>query len=150
MTLVTNSLASTDVPWAYFAYWRHVHEMLRAGVHIAELSPTLIARRRRQDVSSHMEDRQTVLAGEPLAFLRLHMKSAIIDDRQVFLGSMNLDQRSAKLNTELGLIVDSAELAQQIDRFVEAPKYYRVRADAASDVEWIEDLGRGLYASQKK
>ncbi|MEO6972033.1 MAG: phospholipase D-like domain-containing protein [Rhodoferax sp.] len=37
----------------------------------------------------------------------LHMKSATLDHKQVFLGSMNFDQRSAVLTTELGLIMDS-------------------------------------------
>jgi putative cardiolipin synthase len=32
----------------------------------------------------------------------------------VFVGSMNLDQRSLHLNTEIGLIIESPELARQI------------------------------------
>lgn len=137
MTLVTNSLASTDVPWAYFAYWRRVDTLLRAGVVVAEISPTFVARQHRPDVVRHPTD------ADRLSSLALHMKNVIVDDRQVFLGSMNLDQRSAKLNTELGVIVDSPELAQQIDRFVEATRWYQVRLGAAGAIEWVEHLGGG-------
>ena len=43
----------------------------------------------------------------------LHAKVFIFDRRSLFIGSMNFDQRSAHLNTEIGLIIDSPELAQQ-------------------------------------
>jgi putative cardiolipin synthase len=43
----------------------------------------------------------------------LHAKIFVFDRRQVFMGSMNFDQRSKRLNTEIGLIIDSPELAQQ-------------------------------------
>ena len=43
----------------------------------------------------------------------LHAKITVFDRRQVFMGSMNFDQRSKRLNTEIGLIIDSPELAQQ-------------------------------------
>ncbi len=65
------------------------------------------------------------------------MKNAIVDHRQVFLGSMNLDQRSAELNTELGLIIDSAEMAQQLERFGDAGSAYRLRIGAGGAIEWV-------------
>ena len=43
----------------------------------------------------------------------LHAKLFVFDRRTVFIGSMNFDQRSMSLNTEIGLIIDSPELAQQ-------------------------------------
>ncbi len=43
----------------------------------------------------------------------LHAKIFVFDRRQVFMGSMNFDQRSKRLNTEIGLIIDSPELARQ-------------------------------------
>src|ERR1035438_9402114 len=72
------------------------------------------------------------------------MKNVIVDHRQVFLGSMNLDQRSAKLNTELGLIIDSPEMARQIESFGDAGSFYRLRlSEEVQEVQWVEnDDGR--------
>jgi putative cardiolipin synthase len=43
----------------------------------------------------------------------LHAKLFSFDRDKVFVGSMNFDQRSRRLNTEVGLIIDSPELAEQ-------------------------------------
>jgi hypothetical protein len=73
----------------------------------------------------------------------LHMKSAVLDHRQVFLGSMNLDPRSVRLNTELGLIIDSLEMAAQLDAMVDlAAHQLRLGADGHR-IEWIERDGEG-------
>jgi putative cardiolipin synthase len=50
----------------------------------------------------------------------LHAKLYVLDRRRLFIGSMNLDQRSRRLNTEVGLIIDSAELAQETAKRFEA------------------------------
>jgi cardiolipin synthase C len=69
----------------------------------------------------------------------LHMKNGIVDHRQVFLGSMNLDPRSARLNTELGLIIDSADMARQLESFADTRSFYRLRLDAKGrNVEWVD------------
>lgn len=83
--IVTNSLASTDEPIVYVGYLEHVKELLAGGIRIRELSPSLSVKRHRLG-----------LFGKRTG--ALHMKNAIVDRREVFLGSMNLDQRSAKLN----------------------------------------------------
>jgi putative cardiolipin synthase len=44
----------------------------------------------------------------------LHAKLVVFDRRRVFVGSMNFDQRSFHLNTEIGLLIDSPELAREI------------------------------------
>jgi phosphatidylserine/phosphatidylglycerophosphate/cardiolipin synthase-like enzyme len=128
--LVTNSLASTDEPVVYFGYWPHVRTLLKGGVEIRELSPSLSSKRHKLGLFGRRTG-------------ALHMKNVIVDRRQVFLGSMNLDQRSAKLNTELGLIIDSAEMARQLDAFTDAGSFYRLRLNAQGDVEWVEDAGDG-------
>ena len=136
ITLITNSLASTDVPLAYVAYRRRVEALLRAGVNVTEISPSLIARRR--IVGAAREQSENTAAPATLA---LHMKSVIVDDEQIFLGSMNLDLRSTKLNSELGLIVDSRELVQQIGRFIEATRWYTLRLSSTGEVQWVENVG---------
>jgi putative cardiolipin synthase len=125
--IITNSLASTDEPWVYGGYWPHIRQLLAAGVEIEELSPTLSVKRHRMGVFGHRTG-------------ALHMKNAIVDDKQVFLGSMNLDQRSARLNTELGVIIDSTEMAMQLNGFADAGSWYRLRLAAdGKTIQWVED-----------
>jgi putative cardiolipin synthase len=129
--LLTNSLASTDEPWAYFGYSEHLKSLLKAGVVIYEISPSLSVKRRRLGIF-----------GKRTA--ALHMKGAIVDHQQVFLGSMNLDQRSAKLNTELGMIIDSEEMAKQLESLSDAQSSYQVRLNPTGhDIEWVERDDQG-------
>lgn len=124
--LVTNSLASTDEPWVYVGYSAHIRQLLEAGVVIEEISPSLAVKRRRMGIF-----------GKRTA--ALHMKCAVVDGQQVFLGSMNLDQRSARLNTELGVIIDSPQMAQQLGALSDNGSAYRLRLNATShDIEWVE------------
>jgi putative cardiolipin synthase len=130
--VITNSLASTDEPWVYIGYWRHLKKLLKAGVEVNELSPSLSVKRHRLGIFGKRTG-------------ALHMKNAIVDHREVFLGSMNLDPRSARLNTELGVIIDSAEMAQQLEAFADAGSAYRVRLSRDGEhIEWVEldDDGR--------
>src|SRR3546814_4261366 len=62
------------------------------------------------------EDDRRVLGDK--AFAKLHSKAAVVDGRYVFVGSFNADARSAKLNTEIALLIDSPELAAQVTRFI--------------------------------
>ncbi|MBJ2157531.1 phospholipase D family protein [Variovorax sp. IB41] len=125
--LVTNSLASTDEPWVYVGYWPHIKALLAAGVTIYEISPSLSVKRRKLGIFGHRTG-------------ALHMKNAILDHKEVFLGSMNLDPRSARLNTELGLIIQSEEMARQLESFADAGSVYTLRLNAASqNVEWVEE-----------
>ena len=50
----------------------------------------------------------------------LHAKLFVLDRQRLFIGSMNFDQRSMHLNTEIGLIIDSPVLAQQVAARFEA------------------------------
>jgi len=50
----------------------------------------------------------------------LHAKMFVFDRQSIFVGSMNFDQRSMHLNTEIGLLIDSPELAQELVRRFEA------------------------------
>jgi putative cardiolipin synthase len=131
VVLITNSLASTDEPFVYFAYWSRIKALLDAGVRIEELSPSLSVQRHRMGLFGQSQG-------------ALHMKNAVVDEREVFLGSMNLDPRSAKLNTELGLIIESEEMAAQLNAFADNGSWYRLRRSAKSgDIEWVRDDDAG-------
>ncbi|MGA2548750.1 MAG: phospholipase D family protein [Burkholderiaceae bacterium] len=136
--VVTNSLASTDAPVVHGGYIRYRIEMLRAGVEIRELSPTIVAKREH-------------FGRFGSSFGALHAKLAVVDHDRFFLGSMNLDERSEFENTELGLIVESPELAAQlIDRTDPRSSYtLRLTPDGAG-IEWVEDDGKSevVYHSE--
>lgn len=93
---------------------------------IFEISPSLSVKRHKLGIFGHRTG-------------ALHMKNAILDRKEVFLGSMNLDPRSAVLNTELGLIIQSEEMARQLESFADAGSTYALRLSASGQgVEWVE------------
>ena len=101
LRLLTNSLAATDEPLVHTGYTRYRTSMLQMGVEIHELSPGL--------------SRQNARLGRfGTSFGRLHAKIAVIDRRVLFVGSMNLDNRSERRNTELGLLIDSPSLSNEL------------------------------------
>jgi len=134
VAVLTNSLAATDVPLVHTGYARYRTELLRSGVDLYELSPTRMFR----------NDELLVPA---MSLGRLHSKAAVIDESIVYLGSVNLDQRSDSTNTELGLLAESPELARQvIDVIAMAQRgsSYRVRfARDGVSLEWFatSDIG---------
>jgi cardiolipin synthase C len=100
--VVTNSLAATDEPLVAAAYGRYRVPLLQAGVELVELSPAQL--RADSRVRTHLGESKS----------GLHAKLAVIDRHTVWIGSMNLDPRSAWTNTELGVRIDSTELAERI------------------------------------
>ena len=128
LTVLTNSLASTDEPVVHVGYSRYREEMLDMGVDLYELSSSRIKGNKRM-----------FLFGASLG--RLHAKLIVIDKRKSFIGSMNLDPRSATINTELGAVIDSPELARELLRVIDIDRLqsaYRVRkASDGSGLEWV-------------
>ncbi|HWK83394.1 MAG TPA: phospholipase D-like domain-containing protein, partial [Caldimonas sp.] len=128
VTVITNSLAATDEPLVHNGYARYRPAMLKAGVDLYELSPTRTQHTMRLG-----------MFGTSLG--RLHAKTAVIDKHLIFIGSMNLDPRSASTNTEFGMFIDSAALAKELLRVINISKLegaYRVRLEPKSDkLEWL-------------
>jgi putative cardiolipin synthase len=128
VTVITNSLAATDEPLVHNGYARYRPAMLEAGVDLYELSPTKTQTTKRLG-----------MFGTSLG--RLHAKTAVIDKRTIFIGSMNLDPRSASTNTEFGMFVDSPALAKELLRVINISKLesaYRVRfAPKSTDLQWV-------------
>jgi len=100
--ILTNSLDATDVPVVHAGYKKYRRQLLDADINLFELktkTKNLLSRTRR------------MIKGESKT--SLHAKYMISDRRYVFIGSANLDPRSALLNTEIGILIDSEELAHQ-------------------------------------
>ncbi len=98
VTVLTNSLAATDVPAVHAGYARYRRKLLEAGVELYEMRPTAVA-----------DEDQDRRFGESQA--SLHAKTLVFDRESVLVGSMNLDPRSNLLNTEMGILIESPELA---------------------------------------
>ena len=140
VTLVTNTMASNDEPFVSAAYGRYRRKMLQMGVQIYEVSPRIL----RMDAT--FDDSFGSMLGNSTG--RLHAKMIVIDHETTVVGSMNLDFRSSRANTELGLFVDSTDLAADVTALVEELRSvgtYRMRLGGASGdvVQWVDDQPDG-------
>jgi cardiolipin synthase C len=140
VVILTNSLATNDVPVTHIGYARYRVDLLRSGVELYELRPIGFQRETES------------LRG--LSHGRLHAKVAVIDDARVYIGSMNLDPRSENLNTELGVVIQCPELAKDVIRVIDAARMqssYRVRLGIDGEsLEWqvLGDPGEPVLASE--
>lgn len=120
--VLTNSLTSNDVLPAQAGYANYRRALLEAGVAMHELKPSGPGR----DGPVRIRDS---LKGSSRA--ALHEKSIIIDRQTVFVGSLNLDPRSVRVNTEIGVLVRSPALASEVaaifDRNAAPASAWRVR-----------------------
>ncbi len=97
--ILTNALEATDVGAVHAGYSKRRKELLRAGVQLYEL--------KRATAPDGEIPRQA--SGNSSA--SLHAKTFQLDGKRIFVGSFNFDPRSAVLNTEMGMVIDSPELA---------------------------------------
>lgn len=99
--LLTNSLEATDVLPVHAGYAKRRKKMLAGGVELYEL--------RRQVEGGDLVSSKLGPFGSSGA--SLHAKTFAVDGKRIFVGSFNFDPRSARLNTEMGLLIDSEYLA---------------------------------------
>ena len=102
--LLTNSLEATDVPVVHGGYAPYRKALLEHGVKLYEL--------RRQPGSSGGSGPHLFKHGMS-SDSSLHSKAMIFDQQKSFIGSFNFDPRSGLWNTEVGVLVDSPELAAE-------------------------------------
>ncbi|HLW23675.1 MAG TPA: phospholipase D family protein [Steroidobacteraceae bacterium] len=124
--VITNSLASTDASIVYDGYSHYRVAALKLGVELYEVRPRLGQHKPRFHPFRY-------------ANASLHAKAIVIDDLTVFIGSMNMDERSARFNSELGLVLRSTDIAEQVTALLEdirADGSYRLSLDEHSHVVW--------------
>jgi putative cardiolipin synthase len=124
--IITNSLASSDHILVHSGYAPSRKPLLKHGVRFFE-------------VKEDIEVDGTEAAGTKKAKSSLHTKAFVVDKRYFFMGSFNWDPRSAHLNTELGVIIDSEEMATAVENaFRDAiPHYsYEVYLNAQNKLRW--------------
>jgi len=129
--VLTNSLASNDAPAAHAGYARYRERLLQQGVELYEMRAT-------------QEGNVAGLGSTPglgsggggsksgVSRASLHSKAVILDQRLTVIGSMNLDLRSQRKNSEVALLIRSRTLSREAARQVDAmlaQGAYRVRLD---------------------
>ncbi len=123
--ILTNSLASTDVAIVHSGYARYRVPLLQAGVELWELN------------AETGRDQQW-FKGKSRA--SLHAKAMLVDDNAAFIGSVNLDPRSIVQNTEIGILVESAEVNRQLEqtlaRWIDEDQSWRLGLDERGDLTW--------------
>jgi len=127
--ILTNSYGATDVSAVHAGYAPRREALLKAGVILYELKPSAYAELAKEK-KSHGP------GGSSRA--SLHAKTYMVDRHLLFIGSLNLDPRSARLNTEMGIVVDSAPLCEMLGKSVDA-----VLLDAAYQVVLETDPATG-------
>ena len=109
--IVTNSLASTDNLQAYSGYHKQRDALLAAGIELYEFRPWPL-------IQQSLNERHAVL-GQHNPVFAVHAKTMVIDGKSLFIGTFNLDPRSANLNTEIGVQIESPLLARQVEVSIE-------------------------------
>jgi len=141
--ILTNSLEATDVPAVHGGYAPYRRELLEHGVRLFEL------RRQPQQEPSYS------FLGESES--SLHSKAAVFDQEKVFIGSLNFDPRSVLWNSEVGVLVESHELAREVHRLtlegMSPALSYEVRLeerDGRQQLVWIAEDGGRLRVLEKE
>jgi cardiolipin synthase C len=108
VVVITNSLASTDGLPVHSKYQFYRKPLLQAGVELYEMKPS----------SGALDERRPDSFREPTGSgtAGLHAKTFAFDRRIGFIGSYNLDPRSSKLNTEMGVLFDCPTLARRLSQ----------------------------------
>lgn len=101
--MLTNSMEATDVLPVHAGYAKHRKDMLESGVSLFEL---------RKKVAPCDASRHLGLFGSSGA--SLHTKTFAVDGERIFVGSFNFDPRSTRLNTEMGILISSEKMAQNL------------------------------------
>jgi cardiolipin synthase C len=141
VTVLTNSLASNDVTPVHAGYKRYRGALVDGGVRLYELRPEAIGYQPTR--GKEKRDRGSRAA--------LHAKTFVFDRRAIFIGSLNLDPRSIVLNTEIGVVCESAAMAESVlgpleDRLDQIAWRLEREADETGrkQLVWIETGEKGV------
>lgn len=128
MTIVTNSLASTNAPTVYAKWEKYRQQLIESGADVYEFMLSA------ENLRGQEHDRER----RHNAFSVLHSKTIVFDDRISWIGSFNLDPRSAYFNTENVAIFESREFAKKLREMIlrDAQTAWHVTADENGDTVW--------------
>ncbi len=143
--ILTNSFDATDVTAVHSGYSQWRPNLLRAGVKIYELKSTASEEKRENKLWKARSQSST----------SLHAKTFAVDDYQVFIGSYNVDPRSANINTEMGVIINDDELAKQLHGALSddlLSQAYEVKLLENGNLQWhtVEYGKKVIYDSEPR
>ncbi len=137
--ILTNSLSSNDVSIVHAGYAKYRVALLKIGVELYEMNKKL-TRNQRQEKKSVGDSSKA----------SLHAKAFVFDRKKVFIGSLNLDPRSFYENTEIGLILNSQEVAEAITNyFSEDIEHHTFRLELRTDDEDFDQILWHSYENEK-
>lgn len=143
VNILTNAMNTTDVLLVHAGYTKYRRDLLEAGVRLYEL-------KLRGGVTPESEMQLKPLG---LSGASLHAKTFAVDGKRIFIGSFNFDPRSAMLNCEMGFLIDSPTLAQQVSAGFDGPLArvsYRPELSADRRMVWQEDSPGGTVTWQQE
>ena len=143
ITILTNSLAATDVIAVHAGYKKYRKQLVASNINLHELKPT---------AQPTLSKTNKLIEGSRHA--SLHAKYMVVDQQYVFVGSANIDPRSELLNTEIGIMVNSKALAKQtVELFKKSTSpdsSYQLRLNKENNLEWsTEEGGHDVYYSHE-
>ncbi|WP_432480579.1 phospholipase D-like domain-containing protein [Moraxella sp. ZY200743] len=145
INILTNSFDASDVGVVHAGYGHWRHDLLAAGINLYEIKSTAI--NTKQNDNKFWRTKQITTTS-------LHAKAFAIDDEQVFIGSYNIDPRSANINTELGVLIYDERLAMQLHNALQNQKIlnqaYKVVLTKQNTLEWhtLEDGKYTVYTNE--
>ena len=141
--ILTNSFKANDVPIVHAFYSQYREDLLKNGIELYEFLPVLpmnLSRQERQDTFG----KDTKFNRSGLSRSSLHAKFMAQDSEQVFIGSFNFDPRSAYLNTEIGVVLNSPTLAAAIHNNMDQnimDYAYKLELNEQNKIQWIKKEG---------
>ncbi|MBP2280453.1 putative cardiolipin synthase [Psychrobacter sp. PL19] len=143
--ILTNSFDATDVTAVHSGYSQWRPALLRAGIKIYELKSTASEEKRDNKLWKARSQSST----------SLHAKTFAVDDHQVFVGSYNVDPRSANINTEMGVIINDDELARQLHQALSdnlLSQAYEVKLLDNNQLQWhtVENGEKIIYDAEPR
>jgi len=151
--VLTNSYAANDVGVVHAFYAKRRKELLENGIELYEFLPQSKPNGKRKVKKNHLSaladdtpNSQSSGFGDS-SDASLHAKMMAFDNQQAFIGSFNFDPRSANLNTEIGVILDSPTLATQVSKDLDSAIMniaYRVRLNERGNIIWEEKTPTGI------
>ena len=151
--VLTNSFKANDVAVVHAFYGKYRQNLLEHGVQLYEFLPAL----NKNDLDKNTEDlaKKAKVSIKGLSRSSLHAKLMALDEKQVFIGSFNFDPRSAYLNTEIGVLLNSPPLARAVHTTMDEnlSKYaYKLVLDANKKITWQRQTPQGpvIYTKEPR
>lgn len=149
--ILTNSFKANDVALVHAFYAKYREDLLKNGVQLYEYLPAIPEEF--QNINNKEIAKQLKVSLKGLSRSSLHAKMMALDDKQVFIGSFNFDPRSANLNTEIGVILDSKPLAKAVHYNMDQSlkKYaYKLVLDSKNKINWQYESPKGTQILTKE